>query len=128
MCIYVFVVVVYLCECVHVCLSACVCMCVCEAAVTLRLEGWLTDREVASLMPSAAVVSLSKELYSHCSSPPSCINGDLAIAGEANVKLCVSHLIVEVQVRSQVPIPSSIRHVKPSCEALVLFPGGFVLH
>jgi len=34
--------------------------------------------------PAAAIVSLNKELYSHCSSLPSCINGDLAIAGEAN--------------------------------------------
>ena len=33
-------------------------------------------------------VSLSKKLYSHCSSPPSCnINGYLVITGEANVKL-----------------------------------------
>ena len=32
--------------------------------------------------------SLSKKLYSHCSSPPSCnINGYLVITGEANVKL-----------------------------------------
>ena len=31
--------------------------------------------------PAAAVVSLNKEIYSHCSSPPSCINGDLAVAG-----------------------------------------------
>ena len=30
------------------------------------------------------VVSLSKKLHSHCSSPPSCINGDLALTGEAN--------------------------------------------
>ena len=26
---------------------------------------------------SGVVVSLSKKLYSHCSSPPSCINGNL---------------------------------------------------
>ena len=42
------------------------------------------------------------EPYSHCSSPPSCINGDLATAGEANAKQCISHLMVEVQVQIQV--------------------------
>ena len=70
-------------------------MCVCEAAVPLWLELQLADRGVAGRCPAAAVVSLSKELYSHCSSPPSCINGDLAIAGEANAKPCMSHLMVE---------------------------------
>ena len=45
------------------------------------------------LFPAAAVVSLSK---SHCSSPPSCINGDLAIGGEANAKLCMSLLMAEL--------------------------------
>jgi len=30
-----------------------------------------------------AVVSLSKKLYSHCSSPPSCMNGDLVLTREA---------------------------------------------
>ena len=69
---------------------------------------------------AAAAVSLDKEPYSHCSSPPSCINGDLAIAGEANGKLWISHLMVEVLVEPWVPTPSSMRHVPP--------PGGFSLH
>ena len=61
---------VRVCACVHACVrvcSACACM----------LCG----------------VSLSKEFYSRCSSPPSCINGDLAIAGEANGMPCMSHLM-----------------------------------
>ena len=66
--------------------------------------------------PAAAVVSLSKKLYSHCSSPPSCIKGDLAIAGEVNAKLCMSHLMVKVQVGPWVPTPSSMRHVQPPAE------------
>ena len=38
----------------------------------------------------------------------------IAIAGEANAMLCMSHLIVEAQVGLQVPtIPSSMRHVQP---------------
>ena len=55
-------------------------------------------------MPTAAtVVSLSKELYSHCSSPPA----DLAIAGEANAKLYMYHLMIEVLVVGpRAPIPS----------------------
>ena len=57
----------------------CVCVCVCVCVCFVR--QWLANQEV----------SLSKELYSHCSSPPSCINGDLAVAGEANAKLCMSH-------------------------------------
>ena len=59
-------------------------------------------------------------------SPPSCINGDLAIAGEANTKLCMSHLMVKVHVGLQVPTPSSMRYVQPSCGVLVPSPGGFV--
>ena len=92
--------------CVCVCVRACVCV-----------EHWTVRRS------AAAVVSLSKELYSHCSSPPSCINGDLAIAGEVNAKLCMSHLMVEVQVGLQVPTPSSLGHTQPSYGVLVPSPG-----
>ena len=58
-----------------VCVCVCVCMYVREAAVI----GLLTERSPVQY-PAVAVVILSKELYS---SPPSCINGDLAIAEEA---------------------------------------------
>ena len=50
----------------------------------------------------------------------------MAIAGEANAKLCMSHLIIEVLVGLWVPTPSSIRHVQSSygprriCPALIL--------
>ena len=50
-------------------------------------------------------------------------NGDLAIAGEENAKLCMSHLMVEVLVGPRVPTPSSMRHVQPSCGTLVPSPG-----
>ena len=43
-----------------------------------------------------------------------CINGDLAIAVEANAKLCMSNLMVNVQVGLRVPTSSSLRHVQPS--------------
>ena len=93
-------------------------------SVWLWLECSLADREVAGLMPSCCC----KEPYSYCSSPPSCINGDQAIAGEANTKLCMSHLMVEAQVGPWVPILSSMRHAYPSCWVLAPSPGGFVLH
>ena len=64
-----------------------------EAAVPLWLECRLAYQEVPVLFPAAAVVSLSK---SHCSSLPSCINGDLAIGGEANANLCMSLLMAEL--------------------------------
>ena len=57
-------------------------------------EHWTADQEKSPIQcPAAAVVSLNKELYSHCSSPPSCINGGLAIAGEADAIQSMSHLI-----------------------------------
>ena len=64
-------------------------------------------------MPScctAAVVSLSKEFYSQCFGPPTCINGDLAIAGEANANLCMSHLMVEGSGGTSDATPSSMRY------------------
>ena len=43
----------------------------------------------------------------------------LNLAGEANAKLCMSHLIVEVQVVGlRVPTPSSMKHMQP--------PAGFL--
>ena len=59
---------------------------------------------VCACKAAAAVVSLSKELYSHSSSPPSCINGYLAIAGEANATVWMFHLTIEVQVGLRVPV------------------------
>ena len=73
----------------------CVCMYPCGCAVHVRQQyssgqsiGLLTEKSPAQCS-AAAVVSLSKALYSQCSSPPGCINGDLAIAEEAIVKLCI---------------------------------------
>ena len=79
--------VVYVYTCIHAHTYVHMYVCMCEAAVSLWLEHWLADRGDKFNTQLAAAVSLSKELYSHCSSPPSCINGDLAIAGEANAKL-----------------------------------------
>ena len=42
---------------------------------------------------------------------------DLAIAGEANATLSLSHLMVEGQVELWVPTPSSMRHVEITCGA-----------
>ena len=101
---------VCVCACVCVCVCACVCMacvcvcvcvhvcvwrvCVCVVHVCVYVCMWGGGAAVPcgysiSLLiershvrcPAAAVVSSSKELYSHCSSPLSCINGDLAIVG-----------------------------------------------
>ena len=86
------------------------CLCACVSSVGLPIT-----RSLVQCPTAAVVVSLSKELYSYCSSPPSCINGDLTIAGEANAKLCMSHLMVEVQVGPWVPTSSSMKHVHSSC-------------
>ena len=69
-------------------------------------------------------------LYCLCEyvSPYYCINGDLAIAGVANVKLYMSDIMVEVLVGLWVPTSSSMRPVQSSCKALIPSPGGFVLH
>ena len=56
--------------------------------------------------PTAAAASLSKELYSHCSSPPSSVNVLMGTSVEVNAKLCMYHLIVEVMVGYQVPTAS----------------------
>ena len=61
-----------MCACVYVCVCARMHACVCV----------LTDKLQVGC-PDVA----NKELYSHCPSPPSCINGDLVIAGDANPKL-----------------------------------------
>ena len=99
-CVCVLCIYVYVCTCVFLCVNVCTRMRVCVGMY----------------------VSLSKELYSHCSSPPSCINEwvnrDLAIAGEPNAKLCMSHLMVVVLVEIWMPMLSSIRHVQSSCRAL----------
>ena len=64
------------CVCTRVCVRVFICVCVCVHTHTHICTGI----EIG--------VSLSKKLYSHCSSPPSCnINGYLVITGEANVKL-----------------------------------------
>ena len=80
----------YVCVCVSVCLCVClcvyvyVCVCVCAracahasvcACVCAHIRGWVC----ASVCACA-------------SSPPSCINGDLGLATEANTKLVTSHL------------------------------------
>ena len=75
----------------YVCVRACVCVCV-YVCVYVEASG-LSIRLLTESSPvqyPGAVVSLNKELYSCCSSLPSC---DLAIAGEVNAKLCLSLLI-----------------------------------
>ena len=92
MCVFVCVrACVCVCACVRACVHACVCVCVEATGLSIRL---LTESSPVQY-PAAAVVSLNKEVYSHCSSLPSY---DLAIAREANSKLCLSLLIVEIQV------------------------------
>ena len=59
---------------VEVCVCVCVCACAC-ACVCSWLSGPKGQEFNSQLDP--AVVPLSKKLYSHCSSPPSC-NGYLA--------------------------------------------------
>ena len=52
------------------------------------------------------VVPLDKALYSHCLSPPSCSNGYLASAGEANhYQLHYNISVAVVQVGLRVPTP-----------------------
>ena len=67
-------------KCVWMYVYVCVCMYICVAHMHLML------------IRCAVAVSLSKKLYSHCSSPPNCINGDLALVREANGKLIMSRL------------------------------------
>ena len=86
---------VSVCVCLSVCLCAClcVCLCVCGASIARWLGNRPSNPKVVGSIPSCGHsgivgVSLSKKLYSHCSSPPSCnINEYLVITGEANVKL-----------------------------------------
>ena len=86
------------CTCVYVCVSVsmcmCICLCFCVCVCIARWSGnWPSNPKVVGLILSCehfgiVNVSLSKKLYSHCSSPPSCnINEYLVITGEANVKL-----------------------------------------
>ena len=84
-----------MCVCVCVCVRACACVCVCVCA---------------HCAPAATAVSLSKELYSHCycSSPPSCINGNLAIGSK-----CQAVHVSLNGVGPRVSTPSSMRHVHP---------------
>ena len=73
------------CVCVCVCVRVCVCVCVCVCIMRQQESsawsiGLVTARSQVQcpVVPVAVVVvSLSKKLYSHCSSLPSSINGDL---------------------------------------------------
>ena len=56
---------------------------------------------------------------------PSCINGDLALDRKANVKLIMSHYVVEDLGGLWLPTPSSMRHDKFSCGALLPLLRGF---
>ena len=73
------------------CVHACVCVCAC-VFVRASIAKWSghrpSNQKVVGLVPgcghlSVVGVSLSKKLYSHCSSLPSFINGDLALTREA---------------------------------------------
>ena len=75
-------------------MCVCVCVCVCEPVklggqgISLLIQRLWVRFSVVHGHSGIVGVSLSKKLYSHCSSPPSCsINGYLVITGEANVKL-----------------------------------------
>ena len=77
----------------------CVCVCVCVCTCVCVKQQYPNGLSISLLMersqvhyPTGAVVSLSKELCSHCYSPPICINVDLVLAGEVNAKLFISHL------------------------------------
>ena len=67
----------------------CVCVCMCVRTSIAKWSGHRpSNRKVVGLIPSCGHfsvvgVSLSKKLYSHCSSPLSCINGDLVLTREA---------------------------------------------
>ena len=73
---------------------------------------------------NAQLLLLNKEVYSHCSNLPSCysINGDLALAREANANWLCIHL-----KSWGVTTPSSMRHihVQSTCRPPVLPSGGF---
>ena len=87
----------------------------------------LTKRSPVQCL-AVVVVSLSKELYPHCSSPPSYVNGDLAIAGEANSKLYMSHLMVEGSGGTLGAHTIILEACTVLLQALVPSSGGFVLH
>lgn len=53
----------------------------------------LTERSQFDAHAAVAVVSLSNELYSYCSSLRSSVNGEQAITGEANTTLCMSYSV-----------------------------------
>ena len=72
-------------------MCVCVCVCVCEPAMqpsqVVRASAY--ELKVVCSIPAVvtlvaiAVVSLSKKLYLHCFSLPSCINRDLVLTREA---------------------------------------------
>ena len=83
------------CECVCVCARVCVCECVCECMyvyVCACASVCACTHMHLILKRCAVAASLSKKLYSHCSSPPNCINGDLTFVREVNGKLIMSCL------------------------------------
>ena len=131
-CVYEYVY-VRVCMCFGVCTNVCMypCMSVCTCMPPRQQYRHLTaDQEVPPVQcPAAAGVSLSKELYSLCSNPPSCINGDLAIGNSWGSKCQTLHVLLwlKVLVGPQVSTPPSLRHVHSSCGAPVPSPGGFAL-
>ena len=100
-------------------------VCVCERASIARWsENQPSNPKVVGSIPSCdhsgiAGVSLSKKLYSHCSSPPSCnINGYLVITGEANVKLPSMSTNGCGPGGTWVPTPFPRAWYSPTCGAL----------
>ena len=89
------------------------------------LGNILSLLSVGKLVLVSVCVSVCACVVLCCSSP---LNGDLAIAGEASAKLCMSLLMIEVQAGLWAPTLSSLEHAQPSCGALVPSPGGFALH
>ena len=105
---------VCVCVCVHVCVHTCmrVCVCVCVwGHVCMWGSSTLVVLTAAPVWCPVAVVSLSKELYSHCSIPSSYVNGDLAIDGET-VSCCAcgfagssGTLVAHVIIHEACPAP-----------------------
>ena len=64
-----------MCGCVCMCVCVCVCVCVCGGSSLVQLlRSWAHNPRVGGSNPGLglAVVTLSKSLYPHCSSVPSC--------------------------------------------------------
>ena len=74
-----------------------------------------------SFLVSYTCVCVCAKPYQNCSSPPSSINGDLALTRKVNVKLVKSYVDEIYTGETWVPTPSSMGYVQSSCGALWSF-------